>query len=91
MSLNKNILLKIAKILNHTKKEILDVVPSKKDIERLTKNQILIMDMIIEVRKELDTEHEARYKKLETVAKQTDKNTKYIKIIKQHINLTGKY
>lgn len=82
-------LTKITDLLNNFKNEIKEEIGRLKQ-ELATKEEVNeVKDIVIGIRKELDTEHELRYRRLEMVAEQADKNTEDIVVIKQHLELAS--
>lgn len=85
MSLTTNDLIKIEELLNLLVGKRLDKL--EKSMKSVKKDLRILKDGVAEIRHELDTEHTFRYQKLEQTALQTDKNTKDIKNIKQHLQI----
>jgi len=85
MTLTSEDLMKIEGLLNLLVGKRLTSL--KKKMKWVVRNIRKLQDMTIEIRDELDTEHELRYKKLEDTVVQTEKNTREIKVIKNQINV----
>lgn len=82
MALSGKDITKIAELLKHNTQELLEKVFTKKDGEKLEQRISNVEDDVAEIKQELKTEHELRYKRVEN-------NSKRIETIEKHLKLSS--